>query len=30
MDIVGKTLEEELSLHTDLCVERELQLLTQN
>lgn len=28
MDIVGKTLEEELSLHTDICVEQEMQVLT--
>lgn len=29
MDIVGKTLEAELSLHTDIAVERNLHLLTQ-
>lgn len=29
MDIVGKTLEAELALHTDITTERNLQLLTQ-
>ncbi|MFG6076909.1 tyrosine-type recombinase/integrase [Erwinia sp. OPT-41] len=29
MDIVGKTLEAEMSLHTDVAAERNLQLLTQ-